>query len=88
MYSLQKWAIKSNIYKILTLQLIPLRVITNTPFYVTNHTLYTDIGLQAVAEEAITSASTAALQTIQIYLFLHFIQLKFLVINREENKTS
>lgn len=52
--------------------------------YVVNHTLHTDLGLQTVVKvttPSTTSASAATLQTIRIHLFLHLIQLTFLVGN-------
>lgn len=38
-----------------TFQSITLRIITNAPFYVTNHTLHSDLGLPTVAEVATSS---------------------------------
>jgi len=56
-YRIQLWraAKKSNIYKMQTFQLILLRKITNAPFYVTNHTLHSDLGLPIVVDVAIFS---------------------------------
>jgi len=56
-YGIQLWgtAKKSNIYKMQTFQSITLRIITNAPFYVTNHTLHSDLGLPTVAEVATSS---------------------------------
>lgn len=53
-YGIQLWGStkKSNINKIQTFQSISLRIITNAPFYVSNHTLHSDLGLQTVAEVA------------------------------------
>ncbi|KAF0683293.1 zinc finger MYM-type protein 6-like, partial [Aphis craccivora] len=38
-----------------TFQSISLRIITNAPFYVTNHTLHSDLGLPTVGDVAIYS---------------------------------
>jgi hypothetical protein len=51
-YCIQLWgaAKKSNINKIQTFQSITLRIITNAPFYVSNHTLHTDLRVNTVDE--------------------------------------
>lgn len=43
---------KSNVYKIQTFQSIALHIITNTPFYISNNTLHTDLKINIVDETA------------------------------------
>ena len=43
---------KSNTNKIQTYQSTALRIITNSPFYVSNHTLHTDLRINTVKETA------------------------------------
>lgn len=53
-YGIQLWgaAKKSNTNKIQTFQSTTLRLITNVPFSVTNHTLHTDLKINTIAETA------------------------------------
>ena len=53
-YGLQLWgnAKKSNINRIQTFQNIALRKLMNSPLYVSNHTLHTDLKIKTVKEEA------------------------------------
>jgi hypothetical protein len=55
-YGLQLWgnAKKSNTNRIQTFQKIALRKLTNSPCYVSNHTLHTDLKIKTVKEEAVT----------------------------------
>jgi len=55
-YGIQLWgsAKKSNINKIQAFQNITLRKITNAPPFVSNMTLYKDLGIKTVEEEAAT----------------------------------
>ena len=55
-YGLQLWgnAKKSNLNRIQTFQNIALRKLTNSPPYVSNHTLHSDLKIKTVKEEAIT----------------------------------
>jgi len=53
-YGIQLWgaAKKSNTNKIQTFQSTTLRIITNAPFYVSNHTLHTDLKINTIEETA------------------------------------
>jgi hypothetical protein len=55
-YGLQLWgnAKKSNLNRIQAFQNIALRKLTNSPPYVSNHTLHSDLNIKTVKEEAIT----------------------------------
>uniref|UniRef100_A0A2S2NGY0 Putative RNA-directed DNA polymerase n=1 Tax=Schizaphis graminum TaxID=13262 RepID=A0A2S2NGY0_SCHGA len=55
-YGLQLWgnAKETNVNKIQTVQNKILRLITNTPLYVSNCTLHTDLNIKIVHAEAVT----------------------------------
>lgn len=56
-YGIQLWssAKKSNINKIQRFQCITLQMITKAFFYISNHTLHTDLNIQTVLEVAKSS---------------------------------
>jgi len=51
-YAIQLWgaAKTTNINKIQTFQSVTLRMITNEPFYISNHTLHSDLNSQSIQE--------------------------------------
>jgi hypothetical protein len=53
-YGIQLWGIakKSNTNKIQTFQSTTLLIFTNAPFYVSNHTLHTDLNINTIEKTA------------------------------------
>lgn len=51
-YGVQLWSTtkKSNIYKMQSSQSVSERIITNAPFYISNHTLHTDLNVSTIIE--------------------------------------